>query len=130
MFLKILRFSLLLFLFSGLIYLLHYFLLSRFFPGVPVGLLNFSYLINVGYTFLFTTGIILVSRQQKDQIGFIFLISTFLKVGLFLVIIKFSEFELENNMFFHFFTPYLACMLLEIFYIIRILKRANFTIDS
>lgn len=130
MFKHLSRFSLLLFSAAGITFLLHYLVVTNFFPETPVALLIFSYKFNVGITFLFTTTIILASKQLKEQLGFIFMISGFIKLGIFLYLIKTSEFTLDKSVFLHFFIPYVVCVILEIIYVIKILNGANFTEDK
>lgn len=124
------RFFLLLLVASGVMYALHLFVLGNFLPQVPYELINFAYKFNIGFTLLFTTTIIVVSEKLKEQLGFIFLVSTFIKLGLFLFFIKFSDFELQKSDFLHFFLPYLACIGVEIFYVIKILNSTTPSKDS
>ena len=130
MFKHLSRFSLLLFLTAGITYLLHYLAVTNFFPETPLDLLVFSYKFNVGITFLFTTTIILASEQLKEQLGFIFMVSGFVKLGIFLFLIKTSGFTIDKSVFLHFFIPYVVCVVLEIIYVIKILNGANFRKDK
>lgn len=126
----LLRFSLFLFLFSGLSYVLHIAIYNEIDAEGSVELINFAYKFNIGITLLFTSTIILASEHLKEQLGFIFLISGFVKLGIFLFLIKTSQFEIEKSVFLHFFVPYVVCVVLEIIYIIKLLNRANFTKDK
>ena len=130
MFKLLLRFSLILFLFSGISYALHIGIYNYLDAEGSLELINFAYKFNIGITLLFTSTIILASEHLKEQLGFIFLISGFLKLGLFLFLIKTSEFEINKSIFLHFFVPYVVCVVLEIIYIIKLLNRANFTKDN
>lgn len=130
MFKHLSKFSLLLLSTAGITYLLHYLVVTNFFPETSLDLLVFSYKFNVGITFLFTTTIILASEQLKEQLGFIFMISGFVKLGIFLYLIKMSDFTLDKSVFLHFFIPYVVCVILEIIYVIKILNGANFTEDK
>ncbi len=127
---QLINFSLLLLLCAAATYLLHIYFFNRFFPEGSVDLINFSYKFNFGITFLFTTSIIIASQRLKDQLGFIFLGSSFVKIAIFLVIVKTSDFEIDKSDFLHFFIPYALCMVLEIIYVSRILKGANFNKDK
>ena len=130
MFKLLLRFSLILFLFSGITYALHTAIYNYLDAEGSLKLINFAYKFNMGITLLFTSTIILASEHLKEQLGFIFLISGFVKLGLFLFLIKTSEFEINKSVFLHFFVPYVVCVVLEIIYIIKLLNRANFTKDN
>lgn len=111
-------------------YALHYGVFTYLNPDGTLGLINFAYKFNVGITLLFTSTIILASEHLKEQLGFIFLISGFVKIGIFLYLIKTSEHPLEKSVFLHFFVPYVVCVVVEIIYIIKILNRTNFTKDK
>jgi hypothetical protein len=129
MFKHLIRFSLLLFLSTGVTYLIHYQVFSRFdLPG-STELINFAYKFNVGITFLFTSTIIVASEHLKEQLGFIFLVTGFVKLGLFLFLIKTSGYDVDKSVFLHFFVPYVICVVLEIIYVAKILKDANFSKD-
>lgn len=126
----LIRFSLLLFLTNGVVYLLH----SNFFswfdlPG-SLDLINLAYKFNVGITFLFTSTIIVASEQLKEQLGFIFLVTGFVKLGLFLYLIKTSHHEIGKEVFLHFFIPYVVCVVMEIIYVVKILNSSNFYKDK
>ena len=126
----LLNFSLLLFVTAGATYLIHYAAFQHFYPERPLDLVNFAYKFNVGITLLFTTSIILASEQLKEQLGFIFLLSGFVKLGIFLYLIKTSQHDIDKSVFLHFFIPYVVCVVLEIIYIIKLLNQANFTKDK
>ena len=126
----LLKFTFLLFLIAGLSYVLHYGFLTYFQNDRPLDLVNFAYKFNVGITLLFTSTIILASEHLKEQLGFIFLISGMIKMGIFFYLIKTSDFVLDKSVFLHFFVPYALCIGVEIFYITKILKRTNFSKDK
>lgn len=81
MFKHLSRFSLLLFSAAGITYLIHHLVVTNFFPETNLDLLVFSYKFNVGFTFLFTTTIILASERLKQHLGFIFMVSGLVKPG-------------------------------------------------
>ncbi len=124
------RFSILLFLVAGVSYGLHYGIFTYMYPDRSLDLINFAYKFNVGITLLFTSTIILASEHLKEQLGFIFLISGMVKLGIFFYLIKTSEFVLDKSVFLHFFVPYALCIVVEIIYISKILNRTNFSKDN
>lgn len=130
MFKDLLKFSLLLFTVAGATYLIHFTVFQNLYPERSLDLVNFAYKFNVGITLLFTTTIILASEQLKEQLGFIFLLSGFIKLGIFLYLIKTSQHDIDKSVFLHFFIPYVVCVVLEIIYIIKLLNKANFTQDK
>ena len=126
----LIRFSFLLFLVAGGSYAIHYGVVTSVLNGHPLELVNFAYKFNIGITLLFTSTIILASEHLKEQLGFIFLISGMVKLGIFFYLIKTSEFNLDKSVFLHFFIPYALCILVEIIYISKILNRTNFSKDK
>ena len=93
-------------------------------------LINFAYKFNVGITFLFGSTIIFASEKLKEQLGFIFLASIAVKLGIFVFLIKTSGFDIGKSVFLHFFIPYVVCVVIEIVYVIKILNGANFSKDN
>ncbi len=103
-------------------YFLHKTIASQAFLSENLDIINLAYLFNAGFTFLFTTTIILLSKKYKDQIGFIFLAGSFIKTGIFLALIKVNNVEIDKNVFLDFFIPYIICLILEVYYVSRMLK--------
>lgn len=130
MFKNLISFTFLLFTVAGATYLIHYTIFKQLYPEDSLDLVNFAYKFNVGITLLFTTTIILASEHLKEQLGFIFLLSGFIKLGVFLYLIKTSQYDIDKSVFLHFFVPYVVCVVLEIIYIIKLLNNANFTKDK
>jgi hypothetical protein len=126
----LLTFSVLLFAVTGVTYGLHYAAFQYLQPEGSLDLLNFAYKFNVGITLLFTSTIILASEQLKEQLGFIFLLSGFIKLGIFVYLIKTSQHVIDKTVFLHFFVPYVVCVILEIIYVIKLLNNVNFTKDK
>ncbi|NJW52011.1 hypothetical protein [Salinimicrobium oceani] len=124
------KFSILLFLAAGISYGLHYATFTYLYPDRSLELVNFAYKFNVGITLLFTASMILASEQLKEQLGFIFLISGMVKLGIFFYLIKTSDFILDKSVFLHYFVPYALCVVVEIIYISKILNRTNFSKDK
>ncbi len=127
MYKHLIRFSLLLFLVTGVTYAIHYLIYTALVPNGSLELINFAYKFNVGITFLFTTTIILASDHLKEQLGFIFMVTGFVKLALFLFLMKTGGYDIDKSVFLHFFIPYVVCVVLEIIYVIRILNDANFS---
>ncbi len=103
-------------------YLTHKTIANQVFSSQNIDIINLSYIFNAGFTFLFTVTIILLSKKYKDQIGFIFLVGSFVKTGIFLALIKLNNIEINKNVFLDFFIPYLICLILEVYYVSKILK--------
>lgn len=125
MFKKTLFFIALLFLACGILYGIHRLIIEGFFSPHKFDFLHFSYKFNLGVTLLFTSTIILISEKLKDQIGFVFLAETAIKIGLFLYLAKSLGFDHGKSNFFDFFVPYVGCLVVEIFVLVRLLKTSN-----
>lgn len=125
----LLKFPLLLLLVVGVAYGLHIYLNEIFFSA-PQDLINFSYKFNTGITFIFTTSIILASDKLKDLLGFIYLAGGFVKLAIFMYLIKTSGMTISKSVFLHFFIPYVICVIVEIYYVIKLLNAANYGQDK
>ncbi|HET7360550.1 MAG TPA: hypothetical protein VFI78_01310 [Salinimicrobium sp.] len=122
---KLLRFTLGFLLSTVILYGLHLLLVSWLLPEKDLSLIHFSYIFNVGITYVFIIGLFLASRKLKDQLGFIFLTGGIVKIGAFLFLINLLDFELTKSNFFDFFIAYFSCLAFEIFYVSRLLKNLN-----
>lgn len=126
----LIKFSLLLFLIAGASYGLHSYIYNSMFPEKSMEILNFAYKFNIGITFLFTSTIIFAREKMKEQLGFIFLAGSFVKLGIFLFLIKTSDFTINKTVFLNFFIPYVLCVGIEIYYVIKVINEANFQKDK
>lgn len=126
MFRHLIKFTGLLLFVAGASYMLHVFIYRSMEPDPDFSLINFAYKFNFGITFIFTTTIIMASKQLKEQLGFIFMAGSFVKLGVFMYLLKTGDFETGKEVFFHFFIPYALCVVLEILYVIRILNGTDF----
>ncbi len=93
-------------------------------------LVNFSYLFNFGFTYIFLLNFILFRDKLIFYIGYLFLAISTLKLTAFLYLVKTSNFDLNKSVFFHFFIPFLVCVGVEIFYLLNELNSANFNNDN
>jgi len=103
-------------------YFVHNTVVNFYSINTDTSILNFSYVFNGVYTLCLVTAIVLLVRKLKDQIGFIFLVGSFLKIGLFLAFTKFNNQEIEKSVFLDFFIPYIVSLILEVLYISKILN--------
>ncbi|WP_121666149.1 DUF6168 family protein [Mesonia aquimarina] len=123
------QFTGVLFLLTGLTYLGHQYLINKD-DQVLQKLIDFSYKFNVGITLLFTITIFLLSQKLKDQLGFVFMVGSFIKIALFLLWLKTSAISVDKSTYMHFFIPYFLCLIVEIFYVSKILRNINFQNDN
>ncbi len=87
-----------------------------------MAMINFSYIFNSIFTLLLISGIVLVSNKFRDQLGFIFMAGSLIKIGLFMAVSKLSGFEINKNVFLDFFVAYVICLILEVYCVSRILN--------
>ncbi|MBP2833310.1 hypothetical protein J8281_14035 [Aquimarina sp. U1-2] len=106
----------------GLSYIAHYWIVDHLFLGGHIDMVQKSYGYNASFTFVLTLILIALSKRYKDQIGFIFLAGSFIKTGLFFAIFEMTTFKIDKNVFLNFFIPYLLCLILEVYYVSKILK--------
>lgn len=126
----LLKFSFLLFFIAVASYGLHHYIYSSMFPEKSRDLIDFAYQFNIGITFLFTSTIIFLKNKFKEHLGLIFLAGSFVKLGIFLFLIKTSNFTVNKTVFLNFFMPYVLCLTIEIYYVIKIINEANFQKDN
>lgn len=126
MFRHLMKFTGLLLFVAGASYMLHAYIYRAMEPDPDFSLINFAYKFNFGITFIFTSTIILARKQLKEQLGFIFMAGSFVKLGVFMYLLKTGGFETGKEVFLHFFIPYALCVVLEILYVIRILNGTDF----
>lgn len=102
---------------------LHAGLKTNFFEEPIPALLDFSYKFNFGITFIFTTTIIILSNRFADQLGYVFLIGSAVKLMAFVFISNLKGFDIDKTVFLDFFIPYVVCVVVEILIITKELKK-------
>ncbi|WP_109301980.1 hypothetical protein [Aquimarina sp. AU474] len=107
-------------------YSLHVWILNAFSLNGNMKVIHLSYIFNGIFTLLFTSGIVLVSKKFKDQVGFIFMAGSLFKIGVFIAITKLNNLEIDKNVFLDFFVAYLICLILEVYYVSRILNSVKY----
>ncbi|MDY8138705.1 hypothetical protein [Aquimarina sp. 2201CG5-10] len=103
-------------------YFVHIGIINAFSLQRNMDVINLSYLFNSVFTILFTSGIILVSKRFKDQLGFIFMGGGLIKIATFIIVSKLNDLEIDKNVFLDFFIAYLICLILEVYYVSKILN--------
>ena len=89
-------------------------------------LINFSYKFHFLFTYILLMSFVFFEKKLIHQFGYIFLAAGILKLGLFFFGIRILDLEINKSVFLHFFVPYFVCVGVEIFYLMRVLNRANF----
>lgn len=127
---KIIRLSFLLVTLLVFAYFIHLNLLSSENLEAKKELLKLSYLYNFGFSSLLLFNYIVFRTKLLSLIGFVFLASGVIKIGLFYFLVKQSEFEKNKSTFLLFFVPFIICLGVEIFYLAKDLNQANFNNDN
>lgn len=107
---------------SCLIYLLHRYVFLPLFNDDSLEFLNFSYGYNLIASIFIIASLLVMSLVSKEFLGFIFLLFGGVKLVLFIFLVKKYGFELNKALFLHFFIPYLLGVLIEIYFVITLLK--------
>ena len=99
--------------------------ITNFFETPIPSTVLFAYKFNFGFTFMFTATIILLSKRFEDQLGYIFLAGSGLKIVLFLILTKLKGFTVDRSVFLDFFIPYFTCLVLELYIVAQILRNTK-----
>jgi hypothetical protein len=103
-------------------YLIHMGIINAFLLERNINIIKLSYIFNSAFTFVFTFVILVLSKKFKDQLGFIFMAGSLIKIGAFIAVSKLNDFEINKNVFLDFFIAYLICLILEVYYVSKILN--------
>jgi len=122
---NLLRFLVLFILVLSGIYFIHTWVIDYFSFHSNSTIVNLSYIFNTLYTLLLIIVILALSKKFKDQIGFIFLAGSFMKLGVFVAITKLSSIDIDRSVFLDFFTPYVISLILEVYYVSKILNSSK-----
>lgn len=88
--------------------------------GVQV--INFAHFFNGIYTLIMIIFFFLFMEKLKNHLGYIFLISSFLKLVFFAVFVKFLNLEMDKTLFLYFFLPYAISLVLEVYFLSKTLS--------
>tara|TARA_B100000809_G_C15074546_1_gene507299 strand:- start:185 stop:580 length:396 start_codon:yes stop_codon:yes gene_type:complete len=84
-----------------------------------------AYIVNILLAITIYIGLYILRKKQESNLGFIFMIGSFLKFGLFFLIFYpgyKSDGEIQTIEFITFFIPYAVCLIIETFYLSRLLN--------
>jgi len=124
---KALKFTLIFSFILGLAYVLQVKLLQTTLTQEDAILIKFSYLFNFAFTYFLMLNIILFQNKLKEKLGFIYLGVSMLKFGVFFFLTKTQNIEINKSDFLLFIIPFVLCLAIEIFYVVRILNTINGT---
>ncbi len=120
---NILRFIILFVIVFFVCYSVHRLILDNFLKDKKNNVLDLSYVCNAGFTLFFTAILIFFRNKLKDQIGFIFLIGSFLKITIFLILFRIINLQVDKTNFLDFFIPYSVFLSLEVYIFSKLLKQ-------
>ena len=87
-----------------------------------IQLIQLSYVFNSLFAIAFSVAMILLSKKYNDQLGFVFMAGSLIKIGVFMAICKLTAIEINRNTFVDFFIAYVICLVFEVIYISKILN--------
>ena len=124
---KALKFTLIFSFILGLAYVLQVKILQNTLIQEDAILIKFSYIFNFAFTYFLMLNIILFQNKLKDKLGFIYLGVSMLKFAIFFFLTKTQNIEINKSDFLLFIIPFVICLGIEIFYVVRILNTINGT---
>ncbi len=127
---KTLKLTLILGFILGLAYILQIKFFQTTISNHEANLIKFSYLFNFAFTYFLMLNIIIFENKLRDKLGFIYLGISMLKFGIFFFLIKIKNIEINKSDFLLFFIPFVLCLGVEIFYVVRILNSINYNSDK
>lgn len=130
MILKALKFTLIFSFIIGLAYILQVKFLQSTISDQDAILIRFSYLFNFVFTYLLMLNIILFQNKLKDKLGFVYLGVSMLKFAIFFFLLRIENIEINKSDFLIFILPFVICLGIEIFYVVRILNSFNYNSDK
>lgn len=127
---KALKFTLIFSFIIGLAYVIQVKLLQPNLTQEDAILIKFSYLFNFAFTYFLMLNIILFQNKLKDKLGFVYLGVSMLKFAIFFFLTKIQNIEINKSDFLLFILPFILCLGVEIFYVVRILNSFNYNSDK
>ncbi len=128
MMLQILRYSSILFLALVLVGVAQYTLYSIIGKDWADESLTEEYVYNLIISIVLGIVFVIVHRRQSDKLGFTFLGSISLKFILFFIFIYpdiRSDDEISRQEFANFFTPFLVCLIVELTFLLSLLRKES-----
>lgn len=130
MILKALKFTLIFSFILGVAYVIQVKFLQSTISDEDAILIKFSYLFNFAFTYFLMLNIILFQKKLKDKLGFVYLGVSMLKFAIFFFLLKIQNIEVNKSDFLLFIIPFVLCLGIEIFYVVRILNSFNYNTDK
>ena len=115
------------FLFSFLIITagVHFYALERLQLPLFDNKIVLAYIINISLAALIYIGLFLLRKKQESNLGFIFMLGSLIKFGVFFLIF-YPGYKANNDIqtleFTTFFIPYAICLIIETFFLTKLLN--------
>jgi len=107
------------------LFLVHVFVLDSYFPDYVISKILVSYSLSLTLSVLSFLVLILGSRKLTENLGFIFMWTSFVKFGVYLFVFKFL-FVLDSDPrgvdLSMLLVPYLSTLFFEVYFMTRLLK--------
>jgi hypothetical protein len=121
----ILNFSFKLVLVLVLVFGIHLFILHSLNQPLFNNLITASYIVNAMMAIIIYGSLVLLRKKYLDVLGFIFMAGSFLKFGVYFIFF-YPEFRADGEIIrleaTSFLIPYLACLVIETFYLVKLLN--------
>src|SRR5690625_70365 len=98
---------------------------TTFFKEGQIGLLTFNYLFNGIAALIILGNLYLISKINKDFLGFLLILLSVIKILIYVAMIKSKGYTLERDLFLEIFLPYSLGKTIEILGLIGIMRVAN-----
>jgi hypothetical protein len=115
------------FLFSFLILTagVHFYIIERLELPLFANKIVLAYIINASLAIFIYVGLFLLRKKQESNLGFIFMIGSLIKFGIFFLVF-YPGYKLDGDIetieFTTFFIPYAVCLILETLFLTRLLN--------
>ena len=107
------------------LFLVHVFVLDSYFPDYVISKILVSYSLSLTLSVLSFLVLILGSRKLTENLGFIFMWTSFVKFGVYLFVFKFLfvlDFDPRGVDLSMLLVPYLSTLFFEVYFMTRLLK--------
>ncbi len=105
---------------------IHFFILKQLKFSVFDNKIVLSYIVNTTLVILIYLGLYILNKMKEQNLGFIFMIGSFIKFGLFFLLFYpdyKSDGTIQTLEFTTFFIPYAVCLTIETYYLTKLLNK-------
>ena len=121
----ILNFSFKLIIVLGVVFGIHLFILHQLNHPIFNNLIVAAYIVNAFLAIIIYGALVLLRKKYLDVLGFIFMAGSFLKFGIYFIFF-YPHYRADGEIMrleaTSFLIPYLACLIIETFYLVKLLN--------